>query len=229
MAGRKRHTPEQIIPKRRHGDELAATGTDIEEIARQLDVSVPTLYNWRKQYGGMKADDAKEFKELKNENALLKKLLAEAELEKAALKGNRSGKILSPTAKRNAVVMLQETMTLAAIRLQNRRATAIHPTREACSTVGRVPVFAYLSSGQRTHHSYCTGEQFEVHKTSRAPILLRCVWSGHGRVRTERKVRRRPCYSNRGYSNRGRSARRHVLRRETRVGRSGCIIEFGVD
>jgi len=46
------------------------------EIARQLDASVPTLYNWRKQYGGMKADDAKEFKELKNENALLKKLLA---------------------------------------------------------------------------------------------------------------------------------------------------------
>ena len=86
MAGRKRHTPEQIIRKLRHGDELAATGADDEEIARQLDVSVPTLYNWRKQYGGMKADDAKEFNELKNENALLKKLLAEAELEKAALK-----------------------------------------------------------------------------------------------------------------------------------------------
>ena len=67
MAGRKRHTPEQIIRKLRHGDELAATGADDEEIARQLDVSVPTLYNWRKQYGGMKADDAKEFKELKNE------------------------------------------------------------------------------------------------------------------------------------------------------------------
>ncbi|MFE5645025.1 transposase [Rhodococcus sp. NPDC056516] len=45
MAGRKRHTPEQIIRKLRQGDELAAKGTDIEEIARQLDVSVPTLYN----------------------------------------------------------------------------------------------------------------------------------------------------------------------------------------
>ncbi|MBY6382505.1 transposase [Rhodococcus erythropolis] len=78
--------------KLRHGDELAAKGTDVEEIARQLDVSVPTLYNWRKQYGGMKADDAKEFKELKNENALLKKLLAEAELEKAALKEIAKGK-----------------------------------------------------------------------------------------------------------------------------------------
>ncbi|OFV79280.1 transposase [Rhodococcus erythropolis] len=53
---------------------------------------MPTLYNWRKQYGGMKADDAKEFKDLKNENALLKKLLAEAELEKAALKEIARGK-----------------------------------------------------------------------------------------------------------------------------------------
>ena len=50
MAGRKRHTPEQIIRKLRHGDELAAKGIDVEEIARQLDVSVPTLYDWRKQY-----------------------------------------------------------------------------------------------------------------------------------------------------------------------------------
>lgn len=93
MAGRNRHTPEQIIRKLRQGDELAAKGTDVEEIARQLDVSVPTLYNWRKQYGGMKADDAKEFKELKNENALLKRLLAEAELEKAALKEIAKGKL----------------------------------------------------------------------------------------------------------------------------------------
>lgn len=44
MAGRKRHTPEQIIRKLRQGDKLATTGTDVEEIARQLNVSVPTLY-----------------------------------------------------------------------------------------------------------------------------------------------------------------------------------------
>ena len=86
MAGRKRHTSEQVIRKLRQGDELAAAAADVEEIARQLDVSVPTLYIWRKQYGGMKAEAAKEFKELKNEDALLKKLLAEAELEKAALR-----------------------------------------------------------------------------------------------------------------------------------------------
>ncbi len=132
MAGRKRHTPEQIIRKLRHGDELAATGSDVEEIARQLDVSVPTLYNWRKQYGGMKADDAKEFKELKNENALLKKLLAEAELEKAALKeiARENSEPDRQTKRRDDAP--GNNGALAAFRLQNRRATAIDPTERAC-------------------------------------------------------------------------------------------------
>ncbi|GAB6919853.1 hypothetical protein JCM9803A_03030 [Rhodococcus erythropolis] len=53
---------------------------------------MPTLYNWRRQYGGMKADDAKEFNELKNENALIKKLLTEAELDTAALREIARGK-----------------------------------------------------------------------------------------------------------------------------------------
>lgn len=69
MAGGKQHTPEQIIRKLRLRRRTRRLSADIEEIARQLDVSVPTLYNWRRQYGGMKADDAKEFNELKNENA----------------------------------------------------------------------------------------------------------------------------------------------------------------
>ncbi|MDV8071363.1 transposase [Rhodococcus sp. IEGM 1366] len=86
MAGAKRHTPERIIRKLRQGDELTAKGPDVEEIARQLDISAPTPNNWRKQYGDMKADDVKESKELENESAQLKRLFSEAELEKAALK-----------------------------------------------------------------------------------------------------------------------------------------------
>ncbi|MDF3319816.1 transposase [Rhodococcus sp. C3V] len=85
MAGRKRHTPEQVIRKLRQGDEVVAAGATSRK-SSDNSTSMLTLYNWRKQYGGTKADDAKEFKELKNENALLKKLLAEVELEKAALK-----------------------------------------------------------------------------------------------------------------------------------------------
>ena len=48
--------------------------------------SEQTYYRWRNQYGGLKADDAKRLKELEKQNATLKRLLAEAELEKAALK-----------------------------------------------------------------------------------------------------------------------------------------------
>ena len=55
-------------------------------MCRELQVAEPTYYRWRNQFGGLKADDAKRLKDLERENATLKRLLAEAELEKAALK-----------------------------------------------------------------------------------------------------------------------------------------------
>ena len=82
----RRHTPEQVIRKLAEGDKLLAEGKTIEEVARHLEVSEQTWYRWRNQYGGMKADDAKRLKELEKENARLKKLLAEAELDKSMLK-----------------------------------------------------------------------------------------------------------------------------------------------
>jgi putative transposase len=83
---RRRHTPEQVIRKLREADRLLAEGTTVEEVARHLEVSEQTLHRWRAQYGGMKADDAKRLRELERENGQLKKLLAEAELDKAMLK-----------------------------------------------------------------------------------------------------------------------------------------------
>jgi putative transposase len=59
---------------------------EIPEVAKQLEVSEATYHRWRAQYGGLKADDAKRLKELASENARLKRLLAEAELEKDALR-----------------------------------------------------------------------------------------------------------------------------------------------
>jgi putative transposase len=82
----RRHTPEQVIRKLAEGDKLLAEGKTIEEVARHLEISEQTWYRWRNQYGGMKADDAKRLKELEKENARLKKLLAEAELDKSMLK-----------------------------------------------------------------------------------------------------------------------------------------------
>ena len=92
MAGRKRHSAEDIVRKLRRADELAAEGKTGEEIAAELGVSAATLYNWRRAYGGMDPDAAKELKELREQNARLKRLLAEAELVKDALREVAKGK-----------------------------------------------------------------------------------------------------------------------------------------
>ena len=92
MAGRKRHSAEDIVRKLRRADELAAEGKTGEEVAGELGVSAATLYNWRRAYGGMDADAAKELKELREQNSRLKRLLAEAELEKDALREVAKGK-----------------------------------------------------------------------------------------------------------------------------------------
>nr|BFF07703.1 hypothetical protein GCM10023233_26720 [Brevibacterium otitidis] len=82
---RKRHTPEQVVRKLGQADRMLSDGADVAAVCRELGVSEQTYYRWRNQYG-LKADDAKRLKELEKQNATLKRLLAEAELEKAALK-----------------------------------------------------------------------------------------------------------------------------------------------
>ena len=61
------------------------------EACRQIDVTDQTYYRWRKEYGGVRTDQAKRLKELDRENARLKKLLAEAELDKAILRDAAAG------------------------------------------------------------------------------------------------------------------------------------------
>ena len=85
-SGRKRHTPEQVVRKLGQADKMLGDGADVAAVCRELGVSEQTYYRWRNQYGGLKANDAKRLKELEKQNATLKRLLAEAELEKAALK-----------------------------------------------------------------------------------------------------------------------------------------------
>jgi transposase-like protein len=83
---RHRHTPEQIVRKLREGERLLNEGKDLTQVIRHLEVSEATWNRWRNQYGGMKATGAKRLRELEVENSRLKKLLAEAELDKAMLK-----------------------------------------------------------------------------------------------------------------------------------------------
>ena len=91
MTTRRRHTPEQVVRKLTQADRLLAEGKDVADVCRELGVSEQTYYRWRNQFGGLKADDAKKLKDLERENSTLKRLLADAELEKAALKEIASG------------------------------------------------------------------------------------------------------------------------------------------
>ncbi len=91
MTTRKRHTPEQVVRRLTQADRLLGEGKDVADVCRELRVSEQTYYRWRNQFGGLKADDAKRLKELEKENSTLKRLLADAELEKAALKEIASG------------------------------------------------------------------------------------------------------------------------------------------
>lgn len=90
MSG-KRYRPEEIISKLREAEVLLAEGVSVGEVIRRLGVNKITYYRWRREYGGMKVDQAKRLKDLERENARLKRLLADAELDKAILKEAASG------------------------------------------------------------------------------------------------------------------------------------------
>jgi transposase-like protein len=84
--GKKRHTTEEIVIKLREVDVLQSKGQSLAEACRQIAVSEQTYYNWRKEYGGLKLDQAKRFKQLEQENVLLKKVIADLSIDNAILK-----------------------------------------------------------------------------------------------------------------------------------------------
>ena len=88
---RRRHAPEQIIRELREAERMLGEGKTIPEAAKELGISEQTYHRWRNQYGGMKANDAKRLKELERENATLKRIVADKELEVVALKGIAKG------------------------------------------------------------------------------------------------------------------------------------------
>jgi putative transposase len=89
--GRKRHTPEQIIRKLREAEVELSKGRSTAEVARKLGITEQTYYRWRKEYGGLRVDQAKRLKELERENGRLKKLVADQALDNAILKEVSSG------------------------------------------------------------------------------------------------------------------------------------------
>ena len=91
--GRKRFSPEQIIVKRREAEIIESKGLTQVEAAKKLGIAEQTLIRWRKEYGGLRVDQARRFKELEKENIRLKRLVADLSLDKAILKDAASGNL----------------------------------------------------------------------------------------------------------------------------------------
>ncbi len=90
---RKRFSLEQIIVKLREAEIIESKGLTQVEAAKKLGIAEQTLIRWRKEYGGLRVDQAKRFKELEKENIRLKRLVADLSLDKAILKDAASGNL----------------------------------------------------------------------------------------------------------------------------------------
>jgi len=89
---RKIFTTEQIISKLREAEVLLSQGQPLGTVCRGLEISEQTYYRWRKEYGGLRTDQAHRLKELERENVRLKKVVADLVLDKAMLQEVLSGK-----------------------------------------------------------------------------------------------------------------------------------------
>ena len=84
--GRRTFTAEQIIGKLRQAEVLLSQGDSIGEASRKIGITEQTYYRWRKEYGGLRVEQARRLKELEKENSRLKKLVADISLDNAILK-----------------------------------------------------------------------------------------------------------------------------------------------
>ena len=89
---RKRYTAEQIIGLLRQAEVMVGRGRSMEEVLREIDVTANTYYRWRKEYGGLGLDQARRLKDLEQENARLKRVVADLSLDNLILKEVSTGK-----------------------------------------------------------------------------------------------------------------------------------------
>ena len=83
---RKRHSAEQIIHKLREAEVRLAQGQAVGEVCKELEITAQTYYRWRKEYGGLRIDQARRLKDLERESSRLKMLVADLALEASILK-----------------------------------------------------------------------------------------------------------------------------------------------
>ncbi|MGA0398221.1 MAG: IS3 family transposase [Ilumatobacteraceae bacterium] len=104
---KRNYKPEEIVSKLRQVDVLHSQGMTIADAIRQIGVSEVTFYRWRKEYGGMKADQLKRLKELEKENERLRRAVSDLTLDKQILAEAAKGKLLSPSRRRRCVDLVR--------------------------------------------------------------------------------------------------------------------------
>ena len=94
----KKHKPEEIVAKLRQVDVLVSQGKSVADAVRSIGVTQFTYYRWRKEFGGLKADQVKRLKDLEKENERLRKAVSDLTLEKLILREAASGNYQAPPA-----------------------------------------------------------------------------------------------------------------------------------
>jgi putative transposase len=89
--GKRRYRAEEIIGKLREAEVYLGQGMEIEEACRKIEISKQTYYRWRKEYGGLRIEQARRLKDMEKENARLKRLVADLSLDNQILKEAASG------------------------------------------------------------------------------------------------------------------------------------------
>ena len=89
--GQRRYAAEEIIGKLREAEVELAKGQTVPQVAKKLGITDQTYYRWRKEYGGLRLDQARRLKELEKENQQLKRAVAELTIDKLILKEAAEG------------------------------------------------------------------------------------------------------------------------------------------
>ncbi|WP_148564655.1 IS3 family transposase [Sphingobium baderi] len=109
----KKHKPEEIIGKLREVEIVLGQGGTTAEACRRIAVSEQTYYRWRKEYGGLKTDQARRMKDLEKENLRLRRAISDLTLDKLILQEAAPGKLLSPARRRRCIDQVKETLDVS--------------------------------------------------------------------------------------------------------------------
>ncbi|AZI35202.1 IS3 family transposase [Caenibius tardaugens NBRC 16725] len=109
----RKHKPEEVIGKLREAEIVLAQGGTVADACRRIGVSEQSYYRWRKEYGGLKMDQARRMKELEKENARLRRAVSDLTLDKLILQEAFQGKLLSPARRRRCIDHIRAIMPVS--------------------------------------------------------------------------------------------------------------------